>query len=75
MKDHVKNVSSPVLDIHSQQDEIIPFDMGRSIYSDAPAPKEIQVLSGDHNGGFLLNRNNYLAAIGKFMDQYLARQN
>ena len=73
VKDHVKQVSSPLLVIHSQQDEIIPFDMGRSIYSAAPAPKEILVLSGDHNGGFLLNRNNYLAAIGKFMDQYLAR--
>jgi len=73
VKDYVKHVSSPLLVIHSQQDEIIPFDMGQSIFAAAPEPKEMLALSGDHNGGFLLNRNQYLAAIGKFLDQYLVR--
>ena len=73
VKEYVKHVSSPLLIIHSQQDEIIPFDMGQSIFAAAPEPKEILVLSGDHNGGFLLNRNQYLAAIGKFLDRHLAR--
>ena len=70
VKDHVKLVSSPLLIIHSQQDEIIPFDMGQSIFAAAPEPKEMLVLSGDHNGGFLLNRHQYLAAIDKFLDRY-----
>ena len=73
VKEYVKHVSSPLLIIHSQQDEIIPFDMGQSIFAAAMEPKEILVLSGDHNGGFLLNRNQYLAAIGKFLDRHLAR--
>ena len=71
VKEYVKLVSSPLLIIHSQQDEIIPFDMGQSIFEAAPEPKEMLVLSGDHNGGFLLNRHQYLAAIGKFLDRHL----
>lgn len=73
VKEHVKQVSSPVLIIHSQQDEIIPFDMGQSVFAAAPEPKEMLVLSGDHNGGFLMNRQQYLAAIGKFLDLHLVR--
>jgi len=73
VKEYVKHVSSPLLIIHSQQDEIIPFDMGQSIFAAAPEPKEMLVISGDHNGGFLLNRIQYLAAIGKFLDRHLAR--
>ncbi len=68
--DYVKRFSSPLLVVHSRQDEIIPFDMGQSIFAAAPEPKEMLVLTGDHNGGFLLNRDQYLVAIGKFLDQH-----
>ena len=73
VKEYVKQISSPLLVVHSQQDEIIPFDMGQSIFAAAMEPKEMLVISGDHNGGFLLNRNQYLAAIGIFLDRHLAR--
>lgn len=69
--EYVKRVSSPLLIVHSQQDEIIPFDMGEAIFAAAPEPKEMLVLSGDHNGGFLLNRNRYVATIGRFLDRQL----
>ena len=71
VKEYVEHFSSPLLVNHSQQDEIIPFDMGQSIFAAAPEPKEMLVLSGDHNGGFLLNRNQYMAAIGSFLDRHL----
>ena len=70
VKEYVKQISSPLLVVHSQQDEIIPFDMGQSVFAAAPEPKEMLVLSGDHNGGFLLNRSRYLAAIGEFLERY-----
>ena len=73
VKEYVKSVSSPLLVVHSQQDEIIPFDMGQSIFAAAPEPKEMLALSGDHNGGFLLNRIQYVAAIDTFLDRHLAR--
>jgi len=70
-KENVKQLSSPLLVVHSREDEIIPFDMGQSIFAAAPEPKGMLVLTGDHNGGFLLNRKQYLAALGKFLDQQL----
>lgn len=75
VKDYVKQLSSPLLVVHSQQDEIIPFDMGQSIFTAAPEPKKIMELSGDHNGGFLLNRERYQAAIGKFLERHFSSQN
>jgi len=75
VKDYVRQLSSPLLVVHSQQDEIIPFDMGRSIFTAAPEPKEMLVLSGDHNGGFLMNRDRYQAAIGKFLEMHFYSRN
>ncbi len=75
VKDYVKQLSSPLLVVHSQQDEIIPFDMGQSIFTAAPEPKEMMELSGDHNGGFLLSRDRYQAAIGKFLERHFSSQN
>ena len=69
VKENVKRLSSPFLLIHSKQDEIIPFDMGESIFAAAPEPKQMQVLTGDHNEGFMMNRDRYQAAIGQFLDQ------
>ena len=72
VEENVKHLSSPLLVIHSRQDEIIPFDMGQSIFAAAPEPKGMLVLTGDHNGGFLINRHQYLAVLGKFLDQHVA---
>lgn len=69
--EHVKLISSPLLVVHSQQDEIIPFDMGQAVFAAAPEPKEMLIISGDHNGGFLLNRHQYQSVIGSFLAQHL----
>jgi fermentation-respiration switch protein FrsA (DUF1100 family) len=71
VREYVTHITSPLLVVHSQQDEIIPFDMGEAIFAAAPAPKEMLVLTGDHNGGFLLNRERYQAALGAFLERYL----
>ena len=67
VREYVTHITSPLLVVHSQQDEIIPFDMGETIFAAAPAPKEMLVITGDHNGGFLLNRERYQAALGAFL--------
>ncbi len=73
VKEYVTQLSSPLLVVHSRQDEIIPYDMGEAVFAAAPEPKEMLVISGDHNGGFLLNRDRYQAAIGTFLERHLAR--
>jgi fermentation-respiration switch protein FrsA (DUF1100 family) len=75
VKENVKSLSSPLLVVHSQQDEIIPFDMGESIFAAAPEPKQMLKLTGDHNGGFMINRDRYQAVLGEFLDRHLAKGN
>lgn len=45
----IGRVSCPVLITHSPQDEIVPYDMGESLFEAAPAPKRFVELSGGHN--------------------------
>jgi fermentation-respiration switch protein FrsA (DUF1100 family) len=70
--ENVMHLSSPLLVVHSTGDEIIPYDMGQSVFEAAPGPKHMLTLSGDHNGGFLLNRDSYSAGLRDFLDRYLA---
>jgi len=75
VKENVKRLSSPLLVIHSKQDEIIPYDMGESVFAAAPEPKQMLALTGDHNGGFMMNRDQYQAVIGRFLDLHMAKGN
>ncbi len=47
----VKKVSKPVLIIHSTQDEVIPFKMGKSIYESANDPKYFLKIDKRHIHG------------------------
>lgn len=57
----------PVLVMHSQDDEIIPFGMGRALFAAAPLPKSFFELRGGHNDGFLLSGDGYVEAVRKFL--------
>ncbi|MBI4345647.1 MAG: alpha/beta hydrolase [Elusimicrobia bacterium] len=63
----IGQVRSPVLVLHSPQDEIIPFAMGRRLFEAAPQPKALVELSGGHNDGFLRAGNAYPEALGAFI--------
>jgi fermentation-respiration switch protein FrsA (DUF1100 family) len=69
--DTLKNlqaVSSPVLIIHSREDEIIPFQHGQRLYAAAGEPKRFLEIQGDHNGGFLLSGQRYPKGIDDFLN-------
>ena len=69
--EYVARLRSPVLVVHSRDDEIIPFSMGRAIYEAAPAPKSFLELRGDHNAGFWISREAYTAGLDGFLDSVL----
>ncbi|RMD70539.1 MAG: alpha/beta hydrolase [Gammaproteobacteria bacterium] len=48
----LKDLRSPLLIIHSREDEIIPFHHALSLYRTAPPPKALLAIHGSHNGGF-----------------------
>ncbi len=57
----------PVLVIHSADDEIVPYAMGREIYTAIPGPKRFLELRGGHNDGFLLSAGLYMREVRRFL--------
>ena len=71
VRDYVTAIDAPLLVIHSRDDEIIPFDMGRAVFDAATGPKSFLELSGDHNAGFWLSRETYVPALDDFLTRTL----
>lgn len=71
VREYIAEVRSPVLVVHSRDDEIIPFDMGRAIYQAAPEPKTFFEMGGDHNAGFWISRERYVPALDEFLGSVL----
>ena len=65
--ERVARVESPLLVLHSPQDEIMPFSLGQAVYQAASPPKAFVELRGDHNGGFLLSQPHYQQALAAFV--------
>lgn len=69
--DHLKAVSSPVLVVHSRDDEIIPFAHGEALFAAAGEPKRFLELSGGHNNGFLMSGEAYRKGLDAFLSASL----
>lgn len=69
--EYAARLNSPLLVVHSRDDEIIPFSMGRAIYAAAPEPKSFLELRGDHNSGFWISRESYTAGLDRFLKEVL----
>lgn len=65
--EYVAEIPAPVLVIHSEDDEIIPFHHGRAVFEAAREPKRLLVLRGDHNTGFLISESDYRRGIDEFL--------
>lgn len=57
----------PLLVLHSPQDDIVPFELGRRVFEAAPGPKTFVELKGDHNEGFLATGPAYGKAVADFL--------
>ncbi len=49
--EQVENIQPPLLIIHSEKDEIIPYEQGESLYAAAAQPKAMLTLDAPHIGG------------------------
>lgn len=64
----LRAVCSPVLIIHSPNDEIIPFEHGRRLFAAAREPKRFLEIHGDHNSGFLQSGRHYEQGFREFLE-------
>lgn len=56
----------PLLVLHSQADEIIPYHLGRKVFAAYPGPKTFVEMQGGHNRGFAETGAAYGAALECF---------
>ncbi len=73
--DSISRVRAPVLVIHSQDDEIIPFDHGQQLFNLASDPKQFLTLQGGHNNGFSISHKHYSNGIARFIDEVMQANN
>ena len=67
----VARITRPLLIIHSRGDEIIPFEQGERLFQQASEPKQFLELRGRHNDGFYVSKDEYLMAMGVFLESAL----
>jgi fermentation-respiration switch protein FrsA (DUF1100 family) len=61
-------LKEPLLVLHSKDDDIVPFRMGRALFEAAPEPKRFQELKGSHDEGYLDSGDAYPRAIRDFLE-------
>ena len=63
----LKEIRCPVMVVHSRDDEMIPFSHGQALFEAAREPKELLVIEGPHNDGFLLSESTYKDSLTAFL--------
>jgi hypothetical protein len=64
-------VGCPVLILHSPDDEIVPYAMGKTLFEAAAAPKAFADLEGGHNDGGACSSPGAREKLEKFLDEVL----
>jgi len=64
----INQVNSPLLLMHSKQDEIVPYELGEKVFKAANSPKYFFELKGKHNDGFMQDRAEYKKALKWFIE-------
>jgi fermentation-respiration switch protein FrsA (DUF1100 family) len=64
-KNKIKNIRSPVLVMHGEADQIVPFDMGKKIYEIANEPKYSYFTK--HDNHMMEYDENLIKALNSFL--------
>lgn len=65
--ERIGRLSCPVLIVHSPDDDIIPYRMGKALYERANSPKRFLEISGRHNDRDYVNEPTYVEALRGFI--------
>ncbi|MCC6488300.1 MAG: alpha/beta hydrolase [Candidatus Hydrogenedentes bacterium] len=69
----IGEVNTPVLIIHSPDDEIIPYHHGKRLFELAREPKTFLDIRGDHNAGWYDSGLVYTEGLAQFLDPLVPR--
>lgn len=66
----IKNIKSPKLFFHSKNDEIVPYQLARELFSAAPNAELIEIIGG-HNTAFIELKHKVVPKIREFLERVL----
>ncbi len=66
----IKDITIPKLIIHSEDDEIIPFQQGKMLFQAAPEPKEFYPMRGGHNEAIFQAKEDFVSKIDAFLQEH-----
>lgn len=70
----IVRVSTPVMVLHGDRDDIVPFSMGEELFEAANAPKRFYAIRGaGHNDTYLAGGGAYFAAVGAFIEDAMGQ--
>lgn len=65
----IRKVKTPLLVLHGDSDEIVPFAQGKTVFAAAPEPKTFFTISGaGHNDTYLVGGDRYFEQLKNFID-------
>ena len=67
---YIKEIACPVLVIHSEEDDLLPYSHGQKLFEAAPEPKEFLTILGTHNEGFIDSGQHYVDGLKSFIERY-----
>ena len=66
----VGRLRAPLLVIHGDRDEVVPFEQGKDLFAAAPEPKTFyEIRNASHNDTYLVGGEEYFARIERFLDE------
>jgi fermentation-respiration switch protein FrsA (DUF1100 family) len=66
-KETLRGKDIPALFMHSPEDQVVPYSLGRELYESYAGPKTFLQLTGSHDGALLLSGENYIEAVKNFL--------
>jgi len=70
----IKKIRVPLLVLHGDRDEIVPFSHGEAIFDKAPEPKKFFAIPGaNHNDTYVIGGENYFQQIKEFVEWTAAK--
>jgi len=61
-------VRVPALFVHSPEDDVVPYALGRALHDGYAGPKQFLPLRGGHNRGYLETGRDYTDGLARFLD-------
>ena len=67
------DIDTPTLCIHSKDDEIVPYELGRRLFEALAGEKHFVEIAGDHNYGFVLSGSLYKNQLDIFLTEHYGK--